>query len=81
MLVGGLMMYIAWQHNPQGEFHGTNGVEWSAWLLVGASWFVPVTVAAAVVVGVVWTTANWIGLHCGGPNKAAARDGHHGAIQ
>jgi hypothetical protein len=54
LLVAALMMARAWQHNPRGRFHvaGTNGdlqIHWSAWSLVGLSWFVPV--AAGVLLG------------------------------
>ena len=36
------MMYAAWQHNPQGEFHETDGsgtIHWLSWLPIGAGWF------------------------------------------
>jgi hypothetical protein len=35
-------MYIAWQHNPNGEFHDAGVVQWGAWLAVGLFWLVPV---------------------------------------
>ena len=28
LLAGAVMMYIAWQHNSQGAFHGGQGVNW-----------------------------------------------------
>ena len=37
-----LMMYAAWDHNPQGEFHETDGsgtIHWLSWLPIGAIWF------------------------------------------
>lgn len=43
LLVGGLMMYAAWQHNPQGEFHDETGVHWGYWLLLGFLWFIFIT--------------------------------------
>lgn len=36
------MMYVAWEHNPQGEFHDDTGVHWLYWLGIGFSWFVAV---------------------------------------
>ena len=35
-------MWAAWDHNPQQEFHGVDGVNWSAWLAIGASWTVAI---------------------------------------
>lgn len=40
-------MYLAWEHNPQGEFHelasdGTQLIHWQWWAAVGLSWFVAV---------------------------------------
>ena len=40
--VSGLMMYIAWQHNPQGEFYDEFSIHWLSWLGVGFGWFVAV---------------------------------------
>lgn len=40
-------MYVAWEHNPQYEFHDYLGnVDWSHWLLIGASWAIAVFLAA-----------------------------------
>jgi hypothetical protein len=49
----GLMMYLAWQHNPQGEFYelsvdGSRVIHWGDWIAVGASWFVPLFLSVAV---------------------------------
>jgi hypothetical protein len=53
LAVGGAMMNIAWQENPQCEFHcETLGVSWWPWLLVGISWAAPVFVVCFVVLGV-----------------------------
>jgi cell division protein FtsX len=49
LVAGGLMMQAAWEHNPQGAIHNENGIEWSYWLLIGFSWFLPVFFALAVV--------------------------------
>ena len=74
-LVSGGMMYIAWRHNPQGAFHGTDGVHWVAWLSVGALWFLPVMGFTAFIVAIAWSTANWIARYAGrGSNRAGARD-------
>lgn len=40
-VVAALMLYVAWQHNPQGEFHEAGIVHWGSWLSIGAVWFVP----------------------------------------
>ncbi len=46
-----LMMYLAWEHNPQGTFHESDDgailVHWGAWLAIGASWFVLVSLSVA----------------------------------
>ena len=36
------LMYAAWEHNPQGEFHETDGsgtIYWLTWLPIGACGF------------------------------------------
>jgi hypothetical protein len=56
-LAGGLaaaaVMYVAWQHNPQGEFHeeinGVLSIHWGDWLRVGLSWFAVVFVPLSLV--------------------------------
>ena len=45
------MMYIGWEHNPQGEFHNEFGVQWGYWLFLGLSWFAPVSVGVSLVFG------------------------------
>jgi len=50
--VAAVMMYVAWQHNPQGEFHDETGVHWFAWVAIGVSWLVAVAPPVALVVGV-----------------------------
>ena len=44
--VAAFVMYAAWQHNPQGEFHemgvdGTETIHWGWWGLIGLSWSWP----------------------------------------
>jgi len=73
ILVGGLMMYIAWQHNPQGTFHDVDGIHWVSWLAIGVSWFAAVSVFATVVIGVVWLLGWWICLY------SWQRDANHSA--
>jgi hypothetical protein len=55
IMVSGFVMYAAWDHNPQGEFHGTNGVQWLHWFGLGLSWFVPICVLITIVVGAVFS--------------------------
>jgi len=42
LLAAAFMMDAAWQHNSQGEIHLGGTIDWSYWLLIGASWFLPV---------------------------------------
>ena len=51
---GAAMMYVAWQHNPQEEFHGTGVIHWSEWLAVGLIHFAFAFVAALPLVAIVW---------------------------
>lgn len=52
LLVAAPMMYIAWQHNSQGEFHENGQIHWGAWLGVGATWFVlPFSLGAIIAAG------------------------------
>ena len=48
ILLAALAMFAAWQHNPQGEFHNNDGIQWTSWLSVGASWFVAAQIPSAV---------------------------------
>ena len=46
------MMYIAWQHNSQGELHEAGRIHWGPWLAVGASWFaLPFSLGAIIAAG------------------------------
>jgi hypothetical protein len=51
LLVAAAVMYVAWQHNPQGEIHDELGIDWPYWILLGFVWFVPATVIISVVSG------------------------------
>ncbi len=46
--MGGIMMSIAWEHNPQGEFHGYGTIHWGHWFLLGFLWFIPTCVVATL---------------------------------
>ena len=48
------MMASAWTHNSQGEIHLDGMIDWSYWLLIGVSWFMPVF-AASFLVGILMT--------------------------
>ncbi|WP_407714426.1 hypothetical protein ACJJWD_23195 [Comamonas testosteroni] len=38
LLLGGLLMWMAWDHNPQCEIHSAEqGIDWSHWLVLGAA--------------------------------------------
>ena len=49
--IAALMMYFAWQHNPQGEFHSAAGVEWKTWLGLGLVWFLGVLLSGLLLAG------------------------------
>jgi len=58
LMVAASMMYVAWDHNPQGEFHeldGSGTIHWLSWLPIGGVWF-------GVVFGGVWLPASAIEL-------------------
>lgn len=50
-VVSAMMMYFAWQHNPQGEIHSGEVVEWGYLLQIGASWFLVSTAISSVLLG------------------------------
>jgi hypothetical protein len=41
-LVSSLMLYVAWRHNSQCEFHCSGSIQWSNMVVLFFSWFVPV---------------------------------------
>lgn len=51
VLVAAAVMYVSWQHNPQGEIHNELGVSWGYWFLVGFGWFVATAVTISLVSG------------------------------
>lgn len=77
LIVGAGAMYIAWQHNPQCEFHcAEEGIHYSALFGLGASWAVVVSVVSFVVSGLLPASVRaLIGLASG---QAAQPDLHCG---
>ena len=51
LFIAVLSLYVAWQHNPQCEFHCEGTIYWGAWLTIGLSWFI---VGSLSVYGVAW---------------------------
>ncbi len=49
LLAASFALAAAWHHNPHGEFHHEAGIQWAAWLPIGASWFVVVGAASALI--------------------------------
>ena len=60
LLVATAVMYVAWQHNAQGEIHGQSSVDLGYWLLIGFSWFVPVAVTISLISGGVFAVAGYL---------------------
>ena len=48
--VGAVMMWIAWNHNSQGEFHEAGTIHWAPWLAVGWTWALVVAIPVAGIV-------------------------------
>ncbi|OYV05054.1 MAG: hypothetical protein CFE26_13605 [Verrucomicrobiales bacterium VVV1] len=48
LLVAAFMMNAAWRHNSHGEIHSDGAVDWSYWLLIGFSGFLPVFVVSGL---------------------------------
>jgi hypothetical protein len=55
VLFAGFFMMAAWNHNPQGEFHSEEGIQWANWLEIGIAAFV----VAEIPVAAGWI-ANWV---------------------
>ena len=51
LIVAAVIMYIAWDHNAQGEIHNEFGISWGYWFRLGLSWFVPVAAFLSLVLG------------------------------
>jgi hypothetical protein len=56
LVLGGAMMYIAWGHNPQGEFHEEGVVHWGPWLLLGVTWAAFIILPGFVLAGIAKAT-------------------------
>lgn len=48
LFVGGIMMSIAWNHNPQMAFHEPGNIHWQDWLMLGFLWFIPACCGVAM---------------------------------
>lgn len=73
------MMYVAWQHNAQGEIHARTTVYWLYWFGIGLSWFVPVTLVSGLITWVVWAIANrFLPNSRDGANSAVPADAAEG---
>ncbi len=40
LIIGAIMMNIAWIHNAQGEIYTKETIDFSYWFLIGFSWFI-----------------------------------------
>jgi len=40
IILGVIMMNIAWKHNTQGEIYINETIDFSYWFLIGFSWFI-----------------------------------------
>ena len=57
LLVAAAMMYVAWQHNPQGEIYDESGVDWGYWLIIGVTWFLPTASMLSIATGGIFRIA------------------------
>ncbi len=62
LAVAALIMYIAWVHNPQLEYHEPGNIHWGHWLFLGFLWFAMVAggvtlVLSLVSVGIIWLSS------------------------
>ena len=55
LTIGGLMMYLGWQHNSQGEFHDGETIYWSYWFGIGLSWWLFIAGIPSLFLTVLWT--------------------------
>jgi hypothetical protein len=47
LLIAALPMSMAWDHNPQGEFHEAGVIHWRPWLFLGFVYALPVWLLSA----------------------------------
>jgi hypothetical protein len=52
-LVGLLMCYIGWQHNPQCEFHCEDSINWLAILMVWVSWCIGISLVVTAALSLI----------------------------
>ena len=61
LIVGGIAMAAAWQHNTQGEIRVDGNIDWGYWILIGISWALPTALIVGPLMFVFWkavTAAN-----------------------
>ncbi len=60
LIVEAAVMYVSWQHNPQGVIHNELGVDWGYWFLLGFSWFVPTALMVSLICGGILAVAVYL---------------------
>jgi len=55
-----LMMYVAWEHNPQCEIVDDGIIDFKYWIEIGLSWFIVAFVIVFVVINFIYTINNYI---------------------
>ena len=55
-----LMMYVAWEHNPQCEIVDDGVIDFKYWIEIGLSWFIVAFVIVFVVINFIYTINNYI---------------------
>jgi len=50
-----LMMYVAWEHNPQCEIVDDGIIDFEYWIEIGFSWFIVAFVIVFVVINIIYT--------------------------
>lgn len=77
----GTMMYVAWEHNPQGRFHENGIIHWDQWLIIGGTHFVVAFVAALPLMMLIWLGIRLLRTRSGpvsqpdNPHREEARHG------
>ena len=55
-----LMMYVAWEHNPQCEIVDDGVINFKYWIEIGFSWFIVAFVIVFVVINIIYIINNYI---------------------
>jgi len=55
-----LMMYVAWEHNPQCEIVDDGVIHFKYWIEIGLSWFIVAFVILFVVIHIIYTINHYI---------------------